>query len=41
VKRLPEAAAIWVSADGETETVSTGPEIRLENKRAQTHQREF
>lgn len=29
VRELPEAAAIWVSADGATETVSTGPEIRL------------
>jgi thiamine biosynthesis lipoprotein len=32
VKELPEAAAIWVSADGATETVSTGPEIRLANR---------
>jgi FAD:protein FMN transferase len=34
VKELPEAAAIWVSAAGETETVSTGPEIRIGNKNA-------
>lgn len=32
VKALPEAAAIWVSADGAAETVSTGPEIRLTNR---------
>ena len=31
VRGLPAAAAIWVAADGETETVSTGPEIRLAN----------
>jgi len=31
VKALPNAAAIWVSAAGETETVSTGPEIRVRN----------
>ncbi len=29
VKELTDAAAIWVSAKGETETVTTGPEIRL------------
>jgi FAD:protein FMN transferase len=29
VKELADAAAIWVSAEGETETVTTGPEIRL------------
>ena len=29
VRTLPEAAAIWVSADGAAETVSTGPEIRV------------
>ena len=33
VRRLPEAAAIWVSADGTAETESTGPEIRVENAR--------
>lgn len=32
VQKIPEAAAIWVSADGETETVTTGPEIRLAGK---------
>ena len=32
VKAMPEAAAIWVAADGETETVTTGPEIRLTGK---------
>jgi len=32
VQKIPDAAAIWVSADGETETVSTGPEIRLAGK---------
>lgn len=34
VKQLPEAAAIWVSADGGTETVSTGPEIRVRNNKS-------
>ena len=29
VKQIADAAAIWVSADGEAETVSTGPQIRL------------
>jgi FAD:protein FMN transferase len=29
VKKLPEAAAVWISADGATETVSNGLEIRL------------
>ncbi|HVM74222.1 MAG TPA: FAD:protein FMN transferase [Candidatus Saccharimonadales bacterium] len=29
VKELPEAAAIWVAADGTAETASTGPEILL------------
>jgi FAD:protein FMN transferase len=32
VKKMTDAAAIWVSADGETETVTTGPEIRLAGK---------
>ena len=32
VKALPEAAAIWISAAGETETVTTGPEIRMTGK---------
>jgi len=32
VKEIANAAAIWVSADGETETVTTGPEIRLGGK---------
>ncbi|HTC41216.1 MAG TPA: FAD:protein FMN transferase [Candidatus Acidoferrales bacterium] len=32
VKQIPDAAAIWVSADGEAETVSTGPQIRLAGK---------
>ena len=29
VKQIAEAAAIWVSRDGETQRVTTGPEIRL------------
>jgi thiamine biosynthesis lipoprotein len=29
VKSLADAAAIWISAQGETETVTTGPQIRL------------
>jgi FAD:protein FMN transferase len=29
VKKMADAAAIWVATDGETETVTTGPEIRL------------
>jgi FAD:protein FMN transferase len=32
VQKIPDAAAIWVAADGETQTVSTGPEIRLAGK---------
>jgi FAD:protein FMN transferase len=32
VKEVPDAAAIWISAAGETETVTTGPEIRLAGK---------
>jgi len=32
VRQLPEAAAIWVSADGATEMVSTGPEIRMRDR---------
>jgi thiamine biosynthesis lipoprotein len=32
VKEMADAAAIWVSAEGETETVTTGPEIRLGGK---------
>jgi len=34
VKEIADAAAIWVSAAGETETVTTGPEIRLMGKTA-------
>jgi thiamine biosynthesis lipoprotein len=33
VKQIAGAAAIWISADGETETVTTGPEIRLAGKK--------
>lgn len=33
VKQIAEAAAIWISADGETETVTTGPEIQLAGKK--------
>ncbi len=36
VKQIADAAAIWVSADGEAETVSTGPEIRLAEKQENT-----
>jgi len=32
VRELADAAAIWISADGETETVTTGPQIRLLGK---------
>ncbi|HXX56182.1 MAG TPA: FAD:protein FMN transferase [Candidatus Nitrosotalea sp.] len=32
VRELADAAAIWISADGETETVTTGPQIRLVDK---------
>jgi FAD:protein FMN transferase len=32
VKSLADAAAIWISAQGETETVTTGPQIRLGEK---------
>jgi FAD:protein FMN transferase len=32
VKEIKDAAAIWVAADGETETVTTGPEIRVAAK---------
>jgi len=34
VRELSDAAAIWISADGETETVTTGPQIRLVGKQA-------
>ena len=34
VKEIADAAAIWISAAGETETVTTGPEIRLMGKTA-------
>jgi thiamine biosynthesis lipoprotein len=34
VEKIADAAAIWVSADGETKTVSTGPEIRTRGKLA-------
>jgi thiamine biosynthesis lipoprotein len=32
VKSLADAAAIWISAQGDTETVTTGPQIRLGDK---------
>jgi FAD:protein FMN transferase len=32
VKAMANAAAIWISVDGDTETVTTGPEIRLAGK---------
>jgi FAD:protein FMN transferase len=32
VQEIADAAAIWVSADGEAQTVTTGPEIRLAGK---------
>jgi thiamine biosynthesis lipoprotein len=32
VKAIPDAAAIWISAQGETEMVTTGPQIRLGDK---------
>jgi thiamine biosynthesis lipoprotein len=32
VKEIAEAAAIWISAEGETETATTGPVIRLGGK---------
>jgi FAD:protein FMN transferase len=32
VEEIADAAAIWVSADGETEMVTTGPEIQLSGK---------
>jgi thiamine biosynthesis lipoprotein len=32
VKQVPDAAAIWISAEGETEMVSTGPRIELAGK---------
>jgi FAD:protein FMN transferase len=42
VKQLADAAAIWVAADGETETVTTGPEIRLAGKeQARTEARDL
>jgi FAD:protein FMN transferase len=39
VKQMADAAAIWVSADGDTETVTTGPEIRLTGKQEKTQAR--
>jgi thiamine biosynthesis lipoprotein ApbE len=36
VKSLADAAAIWVSAQGETETVTTGPQIRFQDKPQQS-----
>jgi FAD:protein FMN transferase len=39
VKQIPDAAAIWVAANGETETVTTGPEIRLAGKLQQARAR--
>jgi FAD:protein FMN transferase len=36
VKEIADAAAIWVAADGETETVTTGPEIRVAAKLQRT-----
>lgn len=41
VKGLPEAAAIWVAADGTTEMASTGPEIRVGSKSAEMRGSEF
>jgi FAD:protein FMN transferase len=42
VKQLRDAAAIWVAVDGETETVTTGPEIRLAGKeQARTEARDL
>jgi thiamine biosynthesis lipoprotein len=32
VRQVADAAAIWISATGETETVTTGPEIRMPGK---------
>jgi thiamine biosynthesis lipoprotein ApbE len=32
VKSLVDAAAIWISAEGETEMATTGPQIRLGDK---------
>lgn len=32
VKEIADAAAIWVAADGETESVTTGPEIHVAGK---------
>jgi FAD:protein FMN transferase len=35
VKAIGDAAAIWISAQGETEMVTTGPQIRLRDKSQQ------
>jgi thiamine biosynthesis lipoprotein len=35
VKQVADAAAVWISADGETQMVSTGPRIELAGKVAQ------
>ncbi len=35
VKAISDAAAIWISAQGETEMVTTGPQIRLGDKQQQ------
>jgi thiamine biosynthesis lipoprotein len=40
VRTLPEAAAIWVSADGTAVTVSTGPEIRVRSGEAGARRKE-
>ncbi|MGB7436906.1 MAG: FAD:protein FMN transferase [Candidatus Acidiferrum sp.] len=42
VKELAETAAIWVSANGKTETITTGPAIRLVGEtQKEQNQREF
>ena len=38
VRAVADVAAIWVSAEGQTETVSTGPEIRIHAKEGALHQ---
>ena len=40
VQQVPEAAAIWVSADGQTEMVTTGPQIRLLRQTSDAQRRE-
>jgi len=39
VKEIADAAAIWISADGETQMVTTGPEIRLAGKQSKEQAR--